>query len=225
MYQHRLSMSVLLRSSVWLTLLTDVTLTAAASQASRETAAIESGLARVRLHVVDSEGRPVKWDQRTESVIRQIDGNWRGTFDNTLSVKHVPYGTYEVVVRPFGFETTTRYFEVNEPNVWLAVSVEVGRIFERPRPMVQGKVMPPPPRGAAVWIKLVSVFSGFVAEVLVDASGAFVFNRLPHSGPHVLIAVRQGPAGAEVFSVSRVEVKLFEPTVITVEFTEHNQGR
>lgn len=152
-----------------------------------------SSTATVRLKVMDVLGD----DLEPEVSVFQDEftgKNFANRFHHG-EAKHIPFGEYWLHVRSTGFESDYRAVVVEQPEVWVVASLEVGSIADPAFPKTVAKTVAGSIRGVVgsepVWVRLAGVYPGALVDAKADRSGQFVMTDV-RDGQYVVITSQAG---------------------------------
>lgn len=133
-------------------------------------AAQESDLARVKVIVSDTFGRPLSGAKVTlESGAGQrfIGIGGEAAFDD------IPFGQYDLEVRLMGFLARKERVRVYQSSVVFNAGVELAATHSYQRPALRGSIKAGGAGRPNLWVRLVAVYTSDLEENAVDGSGQF----------------------------------------------------
>jgi hypothetical protein len=147
---------------------------------------VQEKTSSVRLFVLDNFGIAIRSpfdvearDANTGAVVRRARDMRSG------DKFELPYGSYFVEIIARGSETYVTKILVDRPEIWVPAGLNVGRLGVRAIPCsLSGKVSRV--NGAQVWLKLIALYSYFVAHSAADKEGRFVFRDI-RPGKYLLL--------------------------------------
>lgn len=141
-------------------------------------------------------------DAITGSVVR------RAAEKRSSDVLEIPYGVYFIEVYAQGFEPYVVRIQISRPETWIPVGLTVGSLGAPVTPgSVSGKVTEY--SKTPVWLKLVGLYSDFIAHTAADSSGGFRFREI-RPGKYLLLIFQRG----ELLESKVLEVRNAEQVTI-----------
>jgi len=173
--------------------------------------------ATVHVVVVDGFGRDLG-EAKVDSFKDMGSGrDLAGRFQENAA-KGIPYGVYQVRVHKAGFFTGQMTTQVFQPDVWVVVGLRVGEegpMFPAPRLQLTGTVKNFGPGEEPIYLRLVAVYSDFMMDARVKASGqsgTFTLAGIVPDGKYILITIGR----TRILDVRqlKLEIAAKEPIVI-----------
>jgi len=113
------------------------------------------------------------------------------------AASNVPFGEYRIDASQTGFSSAQRNVSVYQNEVWVILGLDVGTNDGGPLPVhqVAGSIKNVGSQEPTIWLKLVSIHTGFIANGKVSDDGNFTIAGIP-AGVYVLIAVQEAKVRA-----------------------------
>jgi len=167
-----------------------------------DSVAATTGLVHIKLS--DSYGVPLDGEPRVETFRLATDGpNLAAEFKDG-SAKMIPYGVYSLRARASGFWSATREVRVFEPEVWVAIGLEIGMGKNEggfPTSKVLGTIVNPQFAKSRLHLRLSAIYSNTILDSQTASDGGFRFENVPN-GLHVLTVTD----GTEILDVRKLKV-------------------
>jgi hypothetical protein len=150
--------------------------------------------ATVHIVVVDGIGRDLGEAKVDSFKDMGRDRDLAGRFQKNAT-KGIPYGVYQVRVDKTGFFTGQMTTQVFQPDVWVVVGLRVGEelpMFPEPRLQLAGTVKNFGLGEEPIHLRLVAVYSDFMLDARVKASGqmgTFTLAGIIPDGTYILITI------------------------------------
>jgi len=125
----------------------------------------------------------------TDGNTRLLESVGRGVY----KISKVPFGDYYLRVDPGSLHAGgSRYFQVNKPHINVILGLPFllahGGFSEK---HLSGAVDPRLLKKGRTWVKIVSLYSDFIREAMVNDSGFFYFDSIP-TGSYLLLVFNNG---------------------------------
>jgi len=122
------------------------------------------------------------------------------------SARGIPFGVYRLRAHAIGYTTAERDVPVFEREVWVTLGLQFGMEGLSTLFRLSGKISFPPSMRNQLWVRLTSVYSSFVMDAKVDATGSFSMTSLPQ-GKHVLIVSNR----SRILYLAQIDLPAREP--------------
>jgi hypothetical protein len=145
---------------------------------------------KVRLYVLSNFGIAIPSTFDVE--VRDVTGAMieRAARKKSGDAIDLPYGVFFVEVVAQGFEPFVTRVIVDRPEIWVPAGLLVGTLGGRNNPCtVSGTVSRSD--SAPAWLKLVALYSDFVANSVADKEGRFVLSGI-RPGKYLLLTFLEG---------------------------------
>lgn len=185
------------------------------SRAQRANLGSQENVATVHIMLVNWYGKDLQGSAQIEAFTSLSDKRDYSKLFHNGTVHGIPYGIYDVRARTPGFWPANRTIRVFQPNVWAALSVEIGLAEDEgglQRFRLSGHIENFEPSQESTWVHLLGVYSGTVMSTVTDSSGAFVLDGIPQ-GSYIAVVTRNG----RNLGISAVDIPLKPGASLTVE--------
>lgn len=167
------------------------------------------GTARLTVRVVDLFGKPLANARVDVTASKKKIGTMTQVGNGEYTISNLPYGGYLLRAELSGFSYGLKEIQLAQPDAWVLIGLQVGTIDAPDWLSLSGKVLSSSSQPHALWVKLISVFSGLVLESRVTGSGDFRFGELK-GGSYLLVTIRD----TEICDSRRIEITSRTPPVI-----------
>jgi hypothetical protein len=136
----------------------------------------------------------------------------------------IPYNVYQIRVHQVGFFTAQVTAQVFQPDVWVVIGLRYGEelpAFPAARLQLSGSIKNLDLGEEPVYLKLVGVYSDFIMESRVEAtghSGTFTLAGVIPDGKYILMTLGR----TKILDVRQLDVKVPVPTPIVIDLARGN---